>query len=284
VGELAARLTGSSDLYQSDGRRPYASINFITAHDGFTLHDLVSYNEKHNEANGEGNRDGDSNNLSWNCGAEGPTEDKEVNALRRRQMRNFLATLMLSQGVPMLCGGDEFGRTQQGNNNAFCQDNEVSWFKWDRTPAEEAQREFAARLIALRRLHPTFRRQKFFHGRKVRGAGVKDIVWLSPSGQEMSDEEWDTSFVKTVGMMLYGDALDLKDWFGEPVTDETFLMLFSASHEPVEFTLPSVPGRPWTMLIDTVDEAGFLDPPPELPVGSVVTMTPRSFILLSRCI
>jgi isoamylase len=284
VGELAVRLTGSSDLYQNDGRRPYASINFIIAHDGFTLHDLVSYHDKRNHANGEDNRDGDSNNHSWNCGAEGPTDDKEINALRRRQMRNFLATLFLSQGVPMLCGGDEFGRTQQGNNNAFCQDNEISWFKWDRTPEEEAQREFTAKLIELRKLHPSFRRPKFFHGRRVRGAGVKDIVWLNPGGSEMSDEEWDTFFVKTLGVLLPGDALDVRDWCGEPVADDTFLMLLNASHLPVDFKLPKKPSRRWTALVDTVDEKGFLDPPRKHPAGSVISMAPRSFILLSRSI
>ena len=170
IGEFASRLTGSSDLYQRDGRRPYASINFITAHDGFTLHDLVSYNDKHNEANGEENRDGDNHNRSWNCGAEGPTDDEEINALRRRQQRNFLATLLLSQGVPMLCGGDEYGRTQRGNNNAYCQDNELSWLAWDRARGRSSeQEEFTRRLIQLRHEHPIFRRPKFFQGRKIRG-------------------------------------------------------------------------------------------------------------------
>lgn len=282
VGELAARLTGSSDLYQYDGRRPYASINFITAHDGFTLHDLVSYNDKHNEANGEGNRDGDSNNHSWNCGAEGRTDDTEINALRRRQMRNFLATLLLSQGVPMLCGGDEYGRTQGGNNNAFCQDNEVSWLAWERTEEERLQQDFTSRLITLRKLHPTFRRAKFFQGRKVRGVGVKDIVWLSPTGNEMTDEEWATHYVKTVGVLLCGDALDIRDWFCEPVTDDTFLMLLNASHLAVDFTLPPQPEREWTRVMDTMEEPSFLDPQPKHAPGSVVALAPRSFVLLSR--
>jgi glycogen operon protein len=238
VGELAARLTGSSDLYQDDGRRPYASINFLIAHDGFTLHDLVSYNDKHNEANGEEGRDGDNNNHSWNCGAEGPTDDGAVNSLRRRQKRNLLATLFLSQGVPMLCGGDEYGRTQQGNNNAYCQDNELSWYKWDRTPEENAQTEFTAELIAFRREHPIFRRPKFFQGREVRGSGVKDIMWLNPSGEEMGDEEWGTHFVKTLGVLLSGETPDVRDWKGTPITDDTFLLLLNASHESVDFILP----------------------------------------------
>ncbi len=282
VGELAARLTGSSDLYQSDGRRPYASINFITAHDGFTLNDLVSYNDKHNEANGEDGKDGDSNNHSWNCGAEGPTDDPAVNALRRRQQRNFLATLFLSQGVPMLCGGDEYGRSQQGNNNAYCQDNALSWFRWRRTPEELAMTAFTARLIAFRREHPTFHRPKFFHGRKVRGAGVKDIMWLNPSGQEMSDEEWGAPFVKTLGMLLCGDALDVRDWHGQPIADETFLMLLNASHESVAFTLPTSTARQWAAVIDTTDERGFPEPQVEYPAGETLPLAERSFVLLRR--
>ena len=282
VGELAARLTGSSDLYQSDGRRPYASINFLIAHDGFTLHDLVSYNDKHNEANGEDGKDGDNNNHSWNCGPEGPTDDEAINALRRRQKRNLLATLLLSQGVPMLCGGDEFGRTQHGNNNAYCQDNETSWFAWQRTPEEEAQTEFTARLIAFRREHPIFRRPKFFHGRAVRGAGVKDIVWLTPAGQEMSDEEWTTHSVKTLGVLLCGDAPDVRDWRGQPITDDTFLMLLNASHDPIEFVLPDQAAQRWAAVLDTNDELGFLDPQPEHAAGKKRALAGRSFVLLCR--
>jgi len=283
VGELAARLTGSSDLYQSDGRRPYASINFLVAHDGFTLNDLVTYNDKHNEANGENGSDGDNNNHSWNCGVEGPTDDAAINKLRRRQQRNLLATLFLSQGVPMLCGGDEYGRTQQGNNNAYCQDNEVSWLKWEHTPEEVAQREFTARLIALRHEHPNFRRPKFFHGRKVRGAGVKDITWLNPGGQEMSDEEWGTHFVKTLGVLLYGDALDVRDWYGSPVTDDTFLMLLNASHEAIDFVLPNHATKRWAVVLDTADDAGFPDPQPQHTAGKALKLMERSFMLLRRC-
>lgn len=282
VGELAARLTGSSDLYQDDGRRPYASINFITAHDGFTLHDLVSYNEKRNEANGEDGKDGDNINHSWNCGVEGETDDVSVNALRRRQKRNFLATLFLSQGVPMLCGGDEYGRTQMGNNNAYCQDNEISWFRWDRTMEQGMLTEFASRLVALRREHPIFRRPKFFHGRKVRGADVKDIMWLNPEGQEMGDEEWNTHFVKTLGVLLSGDSLDVRDWQGSPVRDETFLMLLNASHDVVNFALPNHGARRWAIMLDTTDEHGFVTPQPEHAAGTQLPLQGFSFLLLRR--
>ena len=282
VGELAARLTGSSDLYQDDGRRPYASINFIIAHDGYTLRDLVSYNDKHNDANGEENKDGDNNNHSWNCGAEGPTDDGAVNKLRRRQMRNLLATLFLSQGVPMLCGGDEYGRTQQGNNNAYCQDNEISWLSWKREPHEDAQTDFTARLIAFRRAHPIFRRPKFFQGREVRGTGVKDLVWLTPGGSEMSDEEWGTHFVKTLGVMLCGDAPDVRDWHGQPITDDTFLMLLNASHNDIDFVLPNQAAQRWATVLDTADERGFLDPQPENDAGKKLALAGRSFALLRQ--
>lgn len=282
VSELAARLTGSSDLYQSDGRRPYASVNFITAHDGFTLNDLVCYNDKHNEANGEENRDGDGNNHSWNCGAEGLTDDEAINALRRRQQRNFLATLFLSQGVPMLCGGDEYGRTQNGNNNAYCQDNELSWFRWSRDTHQEALRSYTSRLIALRRAHPSFRRPKFFHGRRVRGAGIKDIMWLNPSGNEMADEEWGTHFVKTLGVLLCGDALDVKDWHGNTVKDESFLMLLNASDMKIEFTMPHLRDLKWRVEIDTMDESGFPACETCFTAGSVVNLEGHSFMLLKE--
>jgi glycogen operon protein len=231
IGEFASRLTGSSDLYQQDGKRPYASINFITAHDGFTLHDLVAYNEKHNEANGEENRDGDSHNNSWNGGAEGPTDDEQINALRRRQMRNFLTTLFLSQGVPMLTGGDEFARTQAGNNNVYCQDNELSWFSWERSPAQEAQCRLVARLIRFRKDHPVFRRPKFFQGRPIRGMGIKDIMWLNALGKEMSDDEWNRGYARSIGLLLSGQTMDVRNSKGEPVTDDTFVMFFNAHHD-----------------------------------------------------
>ena len=282
IAELAGRLTGSSDLYQDDGRRPYASINFIIAHDGFTLHDLVSYNDKHNEANGEDNKDGDNNNHSWNCGAEGPTDDETVNALRRRQKRNLLATLFLSQGVPMLCGGDEYGRTQRGNNNAYCQDNEISWTTWERTPDQERQAEFVAGLAQLREKHPIFRRPKFFQGRKLRGSDVKDILWLNPGGSEMNDDEWDTHFVKSVGVLLNGDAIDVHDWHGNPIRDDTFLLLINASHDPVDFVLPGSGDQGWTKVLDTQDEGGFIAGGEPLAPEASLRLADRSIVVLCR--
>ncbi len=254
VSELASRLAGSNDLYEQSGRRPYASINFITAHDGFTLHDLVTYNEKHNEANGDGNTDGESHNLSWNCGEEGETDNPEVNALRDRQKRNLLATLLLSQGVPMLSGGDEISRTQRGNNNAYCQDNEISWTSWDLTPAQRELLEFTSRLIRIRHEQPVLRRRRFFRGRAVRGADVKDIAWLDPGGSEMTDESWNAGFVRCLGVRLEGNAIDEVDERGQPVTGDTLLMLLNAHHDPIEFTLPvEEPDERWERLMDTAD-------------------------------
>jgi glycogen operon protein len=253
VSELASRLAGSNDLYEPSGRRPYASINFITAHDGFTLQDLVSYNEKHNEANGDGNSDGESNNLSWNCGAEGPTDDAGVNALRERQKRNLMATLLLSQGVPMISGGDEIGRTQQGNNNGYCQDNEISWTHWDLNDAQREFLEFTARLINLRRTHPVLRRRRFFRGRTVRGADVKDIAWLEPNGAEMTDESWG-SFVRCLGVRLQGDAIDEVDEHGQPITGDTLLVLLNGHHDRIDFTIPDEEESfRWTRIVDTSD-------------------------------
>jgi isoamylase len=251
IGEFALRLTGSSDLYDRSSRRPYASINFVTSHDGFTLQDLVSYNEKHNEANGEDNRDGNNHNLSWNCGVEGPTDDPEISALRGRQKRNLLATLLLSQGVPMLLAGDELGRTQGGNNNAYCQDNESSWVDWNLDSEQQKLLEFVRRMIALRRAHPALRRRDFFQGRPIRGTGIKDIVWLKPDGTEMTAEEWDHEFARSLGVYLAGAAFGEKDGRGRPVTDESFLLLFNAHHEEVAFRLPDYGGRNWSALVDT---------------------------------
>lgn len=282
IAEFAARLTGSSDLYQSDGRRPYASINFLVAHDGFTLWDLVSYNDKHNEANGEENKDGDNNNHSWNCGAEGDTDDAAVLALRRRQVRNFLATLLLSQGVPMICGGDEYGRTQRGNNNAYCQDNEISWFSWERTPEQDRQVEFVSKLTQFRLDHPIFRRPKFFQGRKLRGSDVKDIMWLNPNGLEMTDDEWGTHFVKTLGVMLNGDSIDVRDWHGKPVTDDTFLMLFNASMENIDFVLPGEPDKAWVPVINTMEENGFVGEAQPIAGGDSFHLESYTFVLLRR--
>jgi isoamylase len=254
VSELATRLSGSSDLYEQSGRRPYASINFITAHDGFTLADLVSYRDKHNEANGEQNRDGESHNLSWNCGIEGPTTDRRVTELRERQRRNLFATLMFSVGVPMISGGDEIGRTQRGNNNAYCQDNEISWTSWDLTPAQKDFLEFARRVIKVWKDHPVLRRRKFFQGRRIRGAEVLDIAWLDPTGREMTDETWNSPGVQCLGVRLNGDAIDEVDERGERIVSDTVLLLLNADSAPVAFVLPPTsPLERWETLIDTSD-------------------------------
>jgi glycogen operon protein len=254
VSELATRLSGSSDLYEQSGRRPYASINFITSHDGFSLHDLVSYNEKHNEANLEEGRDGDDHNLSWNCGVEGPTEDPTTVSLRRRQMRNFLGTLMVSQGVPMIRGGDEIAHTQHGNNNAYCQDNPISWLDWNLTPEKRALFDFTRRMIRLWRDNPVLQRRKFFQGRPIRGGDVKDISWYEPSGKEMSDDAWSRDFVRCLGVALAGDAMDDVDERGERVVGDTLLILLNAHYENIDFRLPRLSvGRFWELLIDTME-------------------------------
>ena len=282
MGEFASRLTGSSDLYQQDGKRPYASINFITAHDGFTLSDLVAYNEKHNEANGEGNRDGDTNNNSWNCGVEGPTEDEKINALRRRQIRNFLATLFLSQGVPMLAGGDEFARSQKGNNNVYCQDNELGWFSWERSEIEQGLISFVVKLIRFRKEHPVFRRPKFFQGRPIRGLGIKDIMWLSPSGKEMSDKEWNAGYSRSVGLLLSGQTMDIQDSKGRPVTDDTFVLYFNAHHERLPFRLPRIRNSraAWELVLDTSRESGFLEEKVHYAATGTVDLVERSLAVL----
>ena len=252
VGDLAYRLTGSSDLYAHSGRRPYASINFVTAHDGFTLQDLVSYNEKHNEANGEENRDGNNDNRSWNCGVEGPTDDANTLALRAKQKRNLLATLLLSQGVPMLYAGDSIGHTQKGNNNAYCQDNEISWINWDLKPQDRDFMAFVQRMIHLRKRHPVFRRRRFFQGRPIKGANVKDVLWLNPAGSEMSEEEWRNPSTRCLGMFLAGLGLDETDERGRKLGDENFLVLLNGHHEDVTFTLPTFhPGCRWVAWMDT---------------------------------
>ncbi len=252
VSEFATRLAGSSDLYEHNGRRPYASINFITAHDGFTLQDLVSYNDKHNEANGENNQDGDNHNNSWNCGVEGPTDDPAITALRARQKRNFMATLLLSQGVAMIGGGDELGRTQRGNNNAYCQDNEISWVNWQLDEAQRDFVDFCRYVIRLWREHPVFRRRQFFQGRRIRGTDVKDLTWLEPSGQEMTDQAWDADFSRSLMVRLSGDSIDETDAQGEPIVDDTFLLLLNAHEDPVTFTVPAAPhAGKWERLLDT---------------------------------
>ena len=284
IGEVAYRLTGSPDLYQHDGRRPYASVNFITSHDGYTLNDLVSYNDKHNEANGDENRDGDGHNRSWNCGIEGPTDDPSIDSLRRRQQRNFLAMLFLSQGVPMLLGGDEFGRTQKGNNNAYCQDNEISWLNWQRNEKQNRLFEFTKKLIEFRREHAVFRRPKFFQGRRVRGGEIKDVMWFNPGGNEMSDEEWNSPFVRCLGMLISGDAVDLVDAQGEPVRDDTFLLLINAHQEPIPFVLPGEEHLEWEQILETTNEDGFLKEPKKFSSGDDVDLKGRATYLfkLSR--
>ena len=284
IGDVAYRLTGSPDLYNHDGRRPYASINFVASHDGFTLTDLVSYNEKHNEANGEKNHDGDNNNLSWNHGAEGPTDDPKINVLRERQQRNFLTTLFVSQGVPMLLGGDEFGRTQNGNNNAYCQDNEISWLNWEkRDEKQNALFEFTRRLIQLRHEHPVFRRPKFFQGRRIRGSEIKDVMWFNPGGNEMSEKDWGLPFARCLGIMLSGDTIDVLSFQGDPIRDDTFLFVVNAHYETITFLLPGHEGVEWELLIDTATEPGFLAEPKRFPAGDELPVIDRASCLLKLC-
>jgi isoamylase len=252
VAELGYRLTGSSDLYSMSGRRPFASVNFVTAHDGFTLHDLVSYDHKHNEANGENNCDGTDDNLSWNGGVEGPTADPAINELRERQKRNCLALLLLSQGVPMICGGDEIGRTQQGNNNAYCQDNELSWYDWKLDRAARELMVFTQRLVGLRKNHPVLRRRRFFQGRRIHGSEVKDISWFRPDGQAMTDENWNSGSVRSLMLRLAGDAMMETDKKGRAIVDDTLLILLNALDTPHPFTLPAHKrGVRWHQLLDT---------------------------------
>jgi isoamylase len=285
LSDFAFRLTGSSDLYQFDGRRPYASINFITAHDGFTLCDLVSYNEKHNEANGENNQDGNNNNDSWNMGVEGPTDDVEINKLRERQMRNFLATLMLSQGVPMLTGGDEFARSQHGNNNCYCQDNELTWFDWTPDESRDRLRQFTCKILQLRLAHPNLHRRKFFQDREIRkrkdGSLVRlerDAVWFNPDGNEVSDEAWGAEWGRAIGLMLNGQTLQVTNEDGEWMIDDSFFLLVNAASEGVEFTVPESPrGRPWYQIIDTENSE---DPFSTTAVAQTVILGGRSLKLL----
>jgi isoamylase len=254
VAELAYRLSGSSDLYQHNGRRPYASVNFVTAHDGFTLNDLVSYEEKHNEANGENNMDGEGHNISVNFGVEGPTDDPEIIAEREKQKRNFLATLMFSQGVPMICGGDEYGRTQQGNNNAYCQDNEISWFDWEWDDRDRDLFEFAQMLIKTRHEYPVLHRRKFFQGRRIRGTDVTDIRWIRPDGGDMAEEEWNNGLVRVLGMLLNGKVMDEYDEHGERVKDDVLLVLLNGYWEDMPFIIPGEVVEPqWEVLVDTAD-------------------------------
>ncbi|MFF9377981.1 glycogen debranching protein GlgX [Streptomyces griseoluteus] len=284
LGEFASRLTGSSDLYQASRRRPRASVNFVTAHDGFTLRDLVSYNNKHNEANGEGNRDGESDNRSWNCGAEGDTDDPAVLELRARQQRNLLATLLLSQGIPMLGHGDELGRTQRGNNNAYCQDNEISWIDWDLTDEQRALVDFTRRLIGLRAEHPVLRRRRFFRGETEtrKKQPLPDLIWLRPDAREMTDQDWRRGDAHSVGVFLNGDAIAERDAYGGRVVDDSFLLLLNGFWEPVDFRLPAASyGERWTTLIDTADPEGVPDER-ERKAATRLRVESRSLVLLSR--
>jgi glycogen operon protein len=273
VAEFASRLTGSSDLYQNDTRRPFASVNFVTAHDGFTLRDLVSYNEKHNLANGESNRDGESHNRSWNCGAEGETDDLRILRFRAQQQRNFLTTIFLAQGVPMLLGGDEMSRTQWGNNNAYCQDNELSWVDW--SSVDQPLLEFSRWVIAFRRAHPVFRRRRWFHGRPIRG--TVDIGWFKPDGQSMTDEDWDASHARSLGAFLNGRAIQTPDARGRSITDDSFLLLFNAHIQGVDWTIPPEYGRAWRLVLDTARLQPEADPP---DVDGLITTEAGSVVVL----
>jgi glycogen operon protein len=282
VAELAYRLSGSSDLYEMSGRRPFASINFITAHDGFSLHDLVSYNDKHNEANGENNQDGTNDNLSWNCGVEGPTDDQAVNDLRMKQKRNMLATLLLSQGVPMLCGGDEISRSQQGNNNAYCQDNEISWHNWHISKADRSLHTFVRQLIALRQAHPVFRRRRFFQGRQIHGSEIKDIMWLHSDGKEMDEADWGQGHLRAIGLVLAGDAIEEKNTRGNAIVDDTFLLLLNAHHEAIQFVMPQHDDSMlWHLILDTaISQPRYANP--SIKGGENYEIQGRSLVVFRR--
>jgi glycogen operon protein len=281
VAELAYRLSGSSDLYETGGRRPHASINFVTAHDGFSLNDLTSYNQKHNEANGENNRDGTDDNLSWNCGAEGSTDDPAIVELREQQKRNMMTTLLFSQGVPMICGGDEISRTQRGNNNAYCQDNELSWFDWKLDRRARELFAFTRQLISLRREHPVLRRRQFFQGRRIRGSEVKDLVWFRPDGKEMTDDDWSQGYLRSLGLRLAGDAIEERDEKGRPIQDDTLLLLLNAHHEPLPFTLPAHKRTVrWRTLLETSEPERTMERKTLLRGGTLLTLNARSVVVL----
>ncbi|WP_142848768.1 glycogen debranching protein GlgX [Telmatospirillum sp. J64-1] len=280
IGDLASRFTGSSDMFHWGGRRPWASINFVTAHDGFTLRDLVTYNQKHNEANGEENRDGERENHSWNCGTEGPTKDPKILALRARQQRNLLASLLLSQGVPMLLAGDEIGNSQRGNNNAYCQDNQIGWINWQ--DADEDLLAFTRRLLKLRHRHPVFRRPRFFEGRRVERLGLKDITWVTPEGREMQHQDWLMPFARSLGFILGGEACEFDSETGVETIDDSFLVLLNAYHETIDYRLPPAElGRAWELVLDTrhadgLGEGGLFQ------AGTIFPLGPRSLVLLVR--
>jgi isoamylase len=274
TSEFATRLAGSSDLYERSGRKPYASVNFVTCHDGFALADLVSYNHKHNGANGEDSRDGARDNDSWNCGAEGGTDDPAVNTLRVRQRKNFLATLLLSQGVPMFLAGDEIGHTQKGNNNTYCQDNELSWLDWSLTPKKQEFLDFVRTAVRLWKAQPVLQRRHFFQGRSIRGSGVRDISWIGPDGAEMTDAAWTAGYVKCLGMRLAGDLIGEEDERGRPIVGDTLLVLLNAHWEPIPFVLPAhLADQRWELVIDT---ARSLTAPEPWPNGRPYGLTDRS--------
>jgi isoamylase len=276
LGEFAQRFTGSPDLYQDDNRRPTASINFLCAHDGFTLHDLVSYNEKHNEANGEDNRDGEDHNRSWNCGAEGETDDAAVNSLRNLQKRNFLATLFLSQGVPMIVAGDELGKTQKGNNNAYCQDNEISWIDWEH--ADQALLQFTQRVIALKKAHPSFCRRRWFQGQPIKGSELHDIAWFLPEGGLMEEHNWNEDFAKSLGVFLNGQGLHSVGMKGEKIIDDSFYIIFNAYHDHLDYVLPSTEyAAAWQILLDTANDQ---ESAAVYPASSTIDVAGRSVVLL----
>jgi isoamylase len=280
LADFARRLSGSSDLYEASGRKPHASINFITAHDGFTLRDLVSYNDKHNEANGEGNRDGHNDNRSWNCGVEGATDDAAVRALRTRQKRNLFATLLLSQGVPMVLGGDELSRSQGGNNNAYCQDNESSWLDWSSDPSRTEFLQFAARVIRLRRQHPVFSRRRYVQSDTVTAEGLKEIIWLTPHGAEMTEADWQQEFARCLGVYLAGGAIERRGKRGELIRDGNFLLLVNAHHETIPFRItPSLSSKEWVRVLDTALAA---DPFAECQVAGEYALQARSLVLLEE--
>ena len=286
LGEFASRLTGSSDLYANNGRRPTASINFITAHDGFTLKDLVSYNEKHNMANGEDNHDGESHNRSWNCGVEGPTEDHDIRKLRRRQQRNFITTLLLSQGTPMICHGDEFGRTQNGNNNAYCQDNELAWMDWSMLDLEKNSEffGFVKRVLGIRSKHPVFRRQRFLTGGPL-GSDVRDrdIAWMVPSGKLMTQDDWDHDFGRAIMVYFNGSAISETDEFGQPIKDDSFILIFNAHDGDIEFTLPGRElGGKWKLMVDTADSGGYPAEDTFIEAGGTLTCQDRTTMVLKQ--
>ncbi len=282
LAEFAYRFTGSSDLYASNGRLPHASINFVTAHDGFTLNDLVSYNEKHNEANGEDNNDGEEHNRSWNCEEEGETDDSDILILRNRQRRNFLVTLMLSQGVPMLLGGDEFGRTQKGNNNAYCQDNEISWLDWNLQVENSDLLDFTRQLIYFRCQHPVFHRRKWFQGRAIHGSDVSDIGWYNPDGAEMTEEQWNIDFAKAVGIFLNGEEIPASGERGERIIDDSFMILFNAHYELIEFTIaPKLQDRNWVVTLDT-SKYHFVENGNQYQSEVPIAVMERSIVVLQR--